>query len=177
MWNIFKITNKSTRRRHWRYIFAPCSNFSSVNFEQVNVSWEVDVIARCIWEILSEFLIFCNFFTRLQANEIIAKHEERGKYLQYRTRQREITFNRSFLFETKYDKNFLLLTNRLIQFNYSLNFHHHIFIKLSILPKKGSSNEFFLKIETSRMLTSFLLFFVDILLSRELEYLKRRHVK
>ena len=97
--------------------------------------------------------------------------------MQYRTRQREITFNRSFLFETKYDKNFLLLTNRLIQCNYSLNFHHHIFIKLSILSKKGTSNEFFLKIETSRMLTSFLLFFVDILLSRELEYLKRRHVK
>ena len=38
-------------------------------------------VPSAIWEIFSEFLIFCNLFTSLSASEIIAKYEKRGKYL------------------------------------------------------------------------------------------------
>ena len=65
MWNMFKVTNKDTRRRsgvfivnfeHWRlycYLwtyFTPWSNVSIVNFEKVNADWKGLTSSNCDFE-------------------------------------------------------------------------------------------------------------------------------
>ena len=60
------------------FIFLCFNNQLIVCFQKIISSCYRTVLSG-IWEILSEFLIFCNLFH--EASEIIAKYEKRGKYL------------------------------------------------------------------------------------------------
>ena len=48
VWNMYKVNNKETRTASLTWYFTPFSSFSTVDFEQENVSWAANVIAGCI---------------------------------------------------------------------------------------------------------------------------------